>query len=164
MPKGGSCPKEFPFPYMPSDNVLSRGQHSPCPPTQLHQCRPVLVEFCHKHAQICTTTHQWHRIEEAGFTSLLTPSEGRFSTSKGDIRIQTRPLTRLAEKPGSTMGGAIKIGLVEKFVVSGCSSRLLTRPPFVGRDRILTLPAREYCVWWRYPEKVPRSPAGQLLG
>ena len=47
---------------------------------------------------------------------------------------------------------------------SGCSSRLLTRPPFVGRDRILTLPAREYCVWWRYPEKVPRSPAGQLLG
>jgi hypothetical protein len=47
-------------------------------------------------------------IEEAGFTSLLTPSEGRFSTPKGDIRIRTRPLTRLAEKPGSTMGGAIK--------------------------------------------------------
>jgi hypothetical protein len=94
-------------------------------------------------------------IEEAGFTSLLTPPEGRFSTPKGDIHIQTRPLTRLAE---------IKIGLVENFVISSCSSRLLTRPAFVGRDRILTLPAREYCVWWRYPEKVPRSPAGRLLG
>ena len=103
-------------------------------------------------------------IEEAGFTNLLTPPEGRFSTPKGDIRIQTRPLTRLAEKPGSTMGGAIKIGLVENFVISGCSSRPLTRPAFVGRDRILTLPAREYCVWWRYQEKVPRSPAGQLIG
>jgi hypothetical protein len=45
-------------------------------------------------------------MEEAGFTSLLTPSEGRSSTPKGDIRIRTRPLTRLAEKPGSTMGGA----------------------------------------------------------
>jgi hypothetical protein len=44
-------------------------------------------------------------IKEAGFTSLLTPPEGRFSTSKGDIRIQTRPLTRLAEKPGNAMGG-----------------------------------------------------------
>jgi len=53
---------------------------------------------------------------EAGFTSLLTPPEGRFSTPKGDIRIQTRSLTRLAEKPGNTMmGGAIKIGLVEIF-------------------------------------------------
>lgn len=43
-------------------------------------------------------------IKEAGFTGLLTPPEGRFSTPKGDIRIQTRPLTRLAEKPGNTMG------------------------------------------------------------
>jgi hypothetical protein len=51
----------------------------------------------------CLTTRN---IEEAGFTNLLTPPEGRFSTPKGDIRIQTRPLTRLAEKPGSTMGGA----------------------------------------------------------
>jgi hypothetical protein len=42
-------------------------------------------------------------IKEAGFTSLLTPPEGRFSTPKGDIRIQTQPLTRLAEKPGNTM-------------------------------------------------------------
>jgi hypothetical protein len=50
-------------------------------------------------------------IKEAGFTSLLTPPEGRFSTPKGDIRIQTR----LAEKPGDTMGRAIKIGLVEIF-------------------------------------------------
>jgi hypothetical protein len=49
-------------------------------------------------------------MEEAGFTSLLTPSEGRFSTPKGDIRIRTRPLTRLAEKPGSTMGGATEDG------------------------------------------------------
>jgi hypothetical protein len=63
-------------------------------------------------------------IEEAGFTSLLAPP-GRFSTPKGDIRIQTRPLTRLAEKPGSTMGGAMEIGLVENFVISGCSSRPL---------------------------------------
>ena len=54
-------------------------------------------------------------IKEAGFTSLLTPPEGRFSTPKGDIRIQTRPLTRLAEKPGNTTGGAIKIGLAEMF-------------------------------------------------
>jgi hypothetical protein len=46
-------------------------------------------------------------IKEAGFTSLLTPPEGRFSTPKGDIRIQTRPLTRLAEKPGNAIGGAI---------------------------------------------------------
>jgi hypothetical protein len=55
-------------------------------------------------------------IKEAGFTGLLTLPEGRFSTPKGDIRIQTRSLTRLAEKPGNTMmGGAIKIGLVEFF-------------------------------------------------
>ena len=47
-------------------------------------------------------------IKEAGFTGLLTPSEGRFSTSKGDVRIQTRPLTRLAEKPGGTMGRTIR--------------------------------------------------------
>jgi len=87
-------------------------------------------------------------VEEAGKASLLTPPEGRFSTPKGDIRIQTRPLTRLAEIPGSTMGGAIKMGLVENFVISGCSSRPLTRPAFVGRDRILTLPARKYCVWY----------------
>jgi hypothetical protein len=48
-------------------------------------------------------------IKEAGFTSLLTPP-GRFST-----RIQTRPLTRLAEKPGNTMGRAIKIRLIDIF-------------------------------------------------
>lgn len=78
-------------------------------------------------------------VEEAGKASLLTPPEGRFSTPKGDIRIQTRQLTRLAE---------IKMGLVENFVISGCSSRPLTRPAFVGRDRILTLPARKYCVWY----------------
>ena len=50
-----------------------------------------------------------HDIKEASFTNLLTPPEGRFSTPKGDIRIQTR----LAEKPGDTM--AIKIGLIEIF-------------------------------------------------
>jgi hypothetical protein len=49
-------------------------------------------------------------IKEAGKASLLTPPEGRFST-----RIQTRPLTRLAEKPGNTMGRAIKIRLIEIF-------------------------------------------------
>jgi hypothetical protein len=54
-------------------------------------------------------------IKEAGFTGLLTPPEGRFSTSKGDVRIQTRPLTRLAEKPGGTMGRTIKTGLIEIF-------------------------------------------------
>lgn len=48
-----------------------------------------------------------YNIKEAGFTSLLTPPEGRFSTHKGDIRIQTRPLTRLAEKPGNAMGGGL---------------------------------------------------------
>lgn len=71
-------------------------------------------------------------VKEAGFTSLLTPPEGRSSTPKGDIRIQTRLLTRLAGKPGNTMGGAIKIGLMETFVISGCSSRPLTRLAFVG--------------------------------
>ena len=58
-------------------------------------------------------------VEEAGKASLLTSPEGRFSTPKGDIRIQTRPLTRpltrLAEILGSTMGGAISIGLVRSF-------------------------------------------------
>jgi len=54
-------------------------------------------------------------IKEAGFTRLLTLPEGRFSTPEGDIRIQTRPLTRLAEKPGNAMGRAIKIGLAEIF-------------------------------------------------
>jgi hypothetical protein len=67
--------------------------------------------------------------------------------------VRTRPLTRLAEKPGSTIGGAIKMELAENF---GCSSRPLTRPVFVGRDFVLTLPARKYTARvWRYPEKCP---------
>lgn len=82
-------------------------------------------------------------IKEAGLASPLTPPQGRFSTPKGDIRIQTRPLTRLAEKSGNAMGGAMKIGLMEIFVISGCSSRPLTRLAFVGRDHILILPARK---------------------
>lgn len=104
-------------------------------------------------------------VKEAGFTSLLTPPEGRSSTPKGDIRIQTRLLTRLAGKPGNTMGGAIKIGLMETFVISGCSSRPLTRLAFVGGDRTF-LPYQHVntAYAWRYPEKVPRSPPGQLLG
>jgi hypothetical protein len=85
-------------------------------------------------------------IKEAGFTSLLTPPEGRFSTPKGDIRIQPRPLTRLAEKPGDAMGEATKIGLTEIFVISGCGSRPLTRLAFVGGDRILTPPSRSHPV------------------
>jgi hypothetical protein len=95
-------------------------------------------------------------VEEAGKASLLTPPEGRFSTPKGDIRIQTRSLTRLAEIPGSTMGGAIKMGLVDNF---GCSSRPLTRPAFVGRDRILTLPARKYCASGKGVSEPSRSAA-----
>jgi hypothetical protein len=88
-----------------------------------------------------------HDMEEARF-------HGRFSTPKGDIRVRTRPLTRLAEKPGSTIGGAIKMELAENFVISGCSSRPLTRPVFVGRDYVLTLPARKYTARvWRHPEK-----------
>jgi hypothetical protein len=57
----------------------------------------------------CPMLHNYD-MEEAGFTSLLTPSKGRFATPKGGIRIRTRPLTRLAEKPGSTMGGATEDG------------------------------------------------------
>jgi hypothetical protein len=32
---------------------------------------------------------------------------------------------------------------IPSFVISGCSSRPLTRLAFVGRDHILTLPARK---------------------
>jgi hypothetical protein len=105
-------------------------------------------------------------IKEAGFTSLLTPSEGRFSTPKGDIRIQTRPLTRLAEKPGNTMGRAIKIGL-RNFLRSRCSSQPLTRLAFVGKDHILTLPTRKYRVCMEVSGKGasgPSRPAARVRG
>jgi hypothetical protein len=157
---------------MPSDNVLSRGQHSPRPPTRLHRCGTILVEFCHKHARVYTTTHQWHRMPDVKIDALTTtlrrlalPASSRhqkrrrFSTHKGDIRIQTQPLTRLAEKPGNTMGGAMKIGLVEIFVISGCSSRPLTRLAFVGREHILTLPARKYCVCIEVSRKGASEPS-----
>jgi hypothetical protein len=57
------------------------------------------------------------------------------------------------------MGGAIKIGLKEIFVISGCSSRPLTRPAFVGGDHILTLPARKYCVCMEVSGKDASEPS-----
>ena len=54
----------------------------------------------------------------------------------------------------AAIGGAIKMELAENFVIPGCSSRPLTRPVFVGRDYVLTLPARKYTARvWRHPEK-----------
>ncbi len=57
------------------------------------------------------------------------------------------------------MGGAIKIGLMEIFVISGCSSRPLTRLAFVGGDHILTLPARKYCVCMEVSGKDDSEPS-----
>jgi hypothetical protein len=141
---------------MPSDNVLSRGQHSPRPPTQLHRCGTISVEFCHKHARVYTTLRR-----------LALPASSRHQkVDSQHIRIQTRPLTRLAEKPGNTMGRAIKIGL-GNFLRSRCSSQPLTRLAFVGKDHILTLPTRKYRVCMEVSGKGasgPSRPAARVRG